>query len=600
MLVLLASTFAVASVRASGSSTGLESLTAMSYRGTTTITDSTTTDSSIGSGTTLENSPAPDLAQLAPNNGLGSSKVPSAHVPTPSGNSLAKSNPGFFGFNGLTHRDQRLAGTGSYVNTQFSLEPPDQGLCASSNFLVETVNTALAVYSSAGARLKGPTAINQFFGLKPEVIRASPPVFGDFASDPRCYHDPTTDAWYFTVLQIDTNPSTGAFGPRSHLELAVSTTGDPAGVWNLFELDVTDDGAGGTPSHAGCPCFGDQPLIGADANGFYVSTNEFSISLLNGQGGTYVGAQLYAMSKTILAAGALPTVVQINAAGTLSSFGGIDFSVQPSTTPPGGSYATNTEFLLSTPDILNLLTNRLALWALTGTSSLNSATPNLTLTVTIVGSEVYGVPPNSEQKDGFRPLGTVVIPALGGNPGKLELLQTNDHRMQQLVYADGKLWSAVTTAVAFKNSPIQAGIAFFILSPSLAGGTLTGSMVKQGYVAVVGESVFFPSIGVNSAGKGVMTFTLAGPDFFPSAAYTTIDAVNGAGAIHTAAPGALPEDGFTGYLFFGASNRAARWGDYSAAVAAPNGSIWLAVEYIPNLQRTQNANWGTFISNVTQ
>jgi hypothetical protein len=64
----------------------------------------------------------------------------------------------------------------------------------------------------------------------------------------------------------------------------------------------------GRPSHAGCPCFGDQPLIGADTNGFYVSTNEFPIS-----GPGFNGAQIYAMSKSALAAGTLPPVVHIAA-----------------------------------------------------------------------------------------------------------------------------------------------------------------------------------------------------------------------------------------------------------------------------------------------
>ena len=81
------------------------------------------------------------------------------------------------------------------------------------------------------------------------------------------------------------------------------------------------------------------------------------------------------------------------------------------------------------------------------------------------------------------------------------------------------------------------------------------------------------------------------------AAYAPVDAVNGAGDIQVAGPGAGPEDGFTGYKFFGGDG-VARWGDYSAAVAAPNGSIWMAVEYVPNLPRSEFANWGTFVSNV--
>jgi hypothetical protein len=124
-------------------------------------------------------------------------------------------------------------------------------------------------------------------------------------------------------------------------------------------------------------------------------------------------------------------------------------------------------------------------------------------------------------------------------------------------------------------------------------------VVKQGYVAAFDASVMFPSIGVNPAGRGVIAFTLVGPNFFPSAAYATVDAVNGAGNIHISAAGQLPEDGFTGYHFFGAPNRVARWGDYSAAVSDASGNIWLANEYVGNFRRTAVANYNTFIAEVT-
>jgi hypothetical protein len=79
-------------------------------------------------------------------------------------------------------------------------------------------------------------------------------------------------------------------------------------------------------------------------------------------------------------------------------------------------------------------------------------------------------------------------------------------------------------------------------------------------------------------------------------AYVTLDAVSGAGPITLVANGAAPDDGFTGYVFF--ADRAGRWGDYSAAVADVNGTIWFANEYIPNSPRTVLANWGTFIGKI--
>ena len=143
---------------------------------------------------------------------------------------------------------------------------------------------------------------------------------------------------------------------------------------------------------------------------------------------------------------------------------------------------------------------------------------------------------------------------------------------------------------------MRVGVAWFVVTPSWSGSALGATVKNQGYLAANKENVAFPSIGVNAAGKGVMTFTLVGPDYFPSAAYATIDAVNGTGPIQIAAAGAAPDDGFTGYGVFG--GRAGRWGDYSAAVADSDGSIWMGVEYIPGGPRTVLANWGTFIFRV--
>jgi hypothetical protein len=159
--------------------------------------------------------------------------------------------------------------------------------------------------------------------------------------------------------------------------------------------------------------------------------------------------------------------------------------------------------------------------------------------------------------------------------------------------AAGKLWAAVNTIVAPGR---RDGISWFIVNPDVANGSVTATMANQGYVAAAGAFLSFPSIGVNAAGSGVMTFSLMGPTYFPSAAYTAINST-GTGAIHIGGPGQLPDDGFSCYPQYGPTS--CRWGDYSAAVASPSGNkIWMAAEYIPNDPRTSLANWGTFVQAV--
>ena len=58
----------------------------------------------------------------------------------------AKSNPTFnFVFEGLNHYQQRYARGGN----QFSVEPPDQGMCAGNGYVVEAVNDVMNVFSAA-------------------------------------------------------------------------------------------------------------------------------------------------------------------------------------------------------------------------------------------------------------------------------------------------------------------------------------------------------------------------------------------------------------------------------------------------------------------
>ena len=85
----------------------------------------------------------------------------------------------------------------------------------------------------------------------------------------------------------------------SDLLVAVSQSSDPRGTYNLYAFDTTNDGF-----ISACPCFGDQPLIGADTNGFYISTNSFGAT-------AFGGAQIYALSKFALVLGIAPFGVHI-------------------------------------------------------------------------------------------------------------------------------------------------------------------------------------------------------------------------------------------------------------------------------------------------
>lgn len=515
-----------------------------------------------------------------------------AEVPHVAGSTVVDGPGGATGFNGLDDYQQTNAGTGEYANSQFDVTPPDQGLCVGSGDLVEAINLAIRVYSTGGTPLTSAIPLNQFAGVAPETINGGSP-FGPFLSDPKCYYDPDTARWFLSFLAFSVDPTTGAFGSTADQYVAVTQTSDPTGTWSIYQFPTTDDGTAGTPSDPGCPCFGDQPLIGADANGFYVTTNEYSIT-----GPAFNGAQVYALSKTGLETGTNTTVTHLQPgsdASVTSTLGGVAFSIQPATSPASGyeTAANGTEYFQSALDFgaapaLGTRANDIAVWNLTNTASLNTASPDPVLSAVVVPSEEYTQPPNAAQAPG-----TLII------DNKLTLLDTNDDRMNQVVYADGHLWSGLNTAVETPQGPTLAGIAWFATTPTTgATGGLTAALAGQGYLAVNKEDVLYPSIGVTSAGKAVMAFTLAGPSYHPSAAWAPLSLASGAGPIYVAAAGQNAFDDFSAAKAFG-GHGSARWGDYSAAVSDPSGTIWMGTEYISGVERTPFTNWATFIARVT-
>jgi hypothetical protein len=553
----------------------------------------------------------------------------------PADGKRAKSNPELkASFDGLNFRQQRLANGGN----QFSVEPPDQGLCAGNGFVLESVNDVLRVYHEDGSPATGVVDLNTFYGYAAQFNRTTG-AQGPFVTDPSCYFDVPTQRWFQVVLTLDIDPGSGAFLGSNHLDIAVSQSADPTGSWTIYRVPVQDDGTQGTPNHgcSGGPCIGDYPHIGADANGFYITTNEYSLF-----GPEFHGAQIYAFSKSALASNAASvSVTQFDTHGL--DEGNSGFTLWPAQSPGTSSYDTSaggTEYFLSSNAADEAhgdgttggpgSSTQLLVWSLTNTSSLNSS-PALTLNHVTKTVGLYGIPPKSNQKAGDFPLGqcindtTMETPFGPGcwqflfvdEPAHNEVishLDSNDTRMQQVVYANGKLWGALDTAITIHGAN-KAGIEWFIVKPSTStSGALSANVALQGYLGLPDNNLTYPAIGVTPSGRGVMAFTVVGADYYPSAGYAGIDARVGVGDVHVAAAGLGPDDGFTSYKAFVGDPPRTRWGDYGAAAADGN-TIWIASEYIGQTctlaqyvsapfgscggTRATLGNWDTRISKVT-
>ncbi|MGI8747656.1 MAG: hypothetical protein ACR2J4_04780 [Deinococcus sp.] len=526
------------------------------------------------------------------------------------GNGKFKSNPTLaLSINGLNLRDQRTANGGN----QFTVEPPDQALCVGNGYVLESVNSVLRVFGTDGAPRTGVVDLNTFYKYPAAINRTAPAGsnrFGPFITDPVCYYDAPTQRWFHVVLTLQTNPRTGGITGTNTLDIAVSQSPDPTGSWNIYHLDVTNDGGS-------CPCLGDYPHIGADANGIYLTTNDFSLV-----SDEFYGAQLYALSKRALASGSR------SVSATHLDLGDQTFTVWPAITP-GNAYegaAGGTEYFLSSNAVFqdSGVSDTIQTWALSNTRSLDSAVPQLRLNVTATQVLPYSVPGAITQKEGPAPLRdclndpTCSTTYLLGQPDPyhevLAPLDGNDSRMQQVSYANGKLWGALDTGIDDNGNgqASRVGVAWYILKPSVNQKGVKSRVDLQGYLTAPGQdSVTRPALAVTNSGRGVIGMSLAGPGSYPSAAYASIDAIAGVGDVQVASAGVGPQDGFTGYQAFGGDT--ARWGDYGAA-AADGKSIWVANEYIGQRctlaeytsaplfscggTRVALGNWGTRISKL--
>lgn len=479
----------------------------------------------------------PKGARRLPNSQFSAAEaVPGAPALAPAAAAAAATRSPLVNFNGVSSRDSQ------FTNYELKFEPPDQGLCKGSGFVLEAVNSAYRIYRTSGTSVRGPFNINDLFNVGGK----------EFTSDPRCWFDTATKTWFATILFLNDT------GTASSLLLAVRHSTDPRGLWNEYSIDTTNLGGNG------CPCFADQPRLGIDQTNLYVTADEFSIL-----GPEFNGAEMWAIDKSDLVAG--------NPSPHFAHFGNLQIDNQLTLAPqPALSRGKpNAEYFLSSLDFNGNGDNRIGVWAMTNRNQVGTGgTP--TLSSIVINSEGYAIPPPAPQK---------------GSKSKLD---SGDDRMQQTEFAGGTVWGELTTAVQpAGDSSVRAGGAWFQVKPTLGtAGIASASIVRQGYIASRGRYELYPAVQPDAAGNAAVVFTQTSTAQFPGAAYATLTAGHSDfGSAVVAAAGTGPYD-----------PKATRWGDYSFAVPDDTSdAAWFATEYIPpksSQTTTGERNWGTRVFEV--
>ena len=171
-----------------------------------------------------------------------------------------------------------------------------------------------------------------------------------------------------------------------------------------------------------------------------------------------------------------------------------------------------TEYALSALDFTGKLDNRIASWAFTNTPEPHDRHPDVRVTSTVIASEVYGQPPAVAAEGRALPAGQSL-------KDKLNLLDSNDDRMNQIVYSGASCGAASTR---WSRPPTDRR------PPASRTSWSTPSTLGDGHQAGVCRRQ--PQLGDVPLDRGdppgepkpTMVFTLAGPGFYPSTAYVSL------------------------------------------------------------------------------
>jgi hypothetical protein len=518
---------------------------------------------------------------------------------------------------GLNAYSQDAFGAG-YIDT-----PPDQALAEGNGYVFEAVNNVFAIYNTSFGHITNPESMENFWA--PAILATG----YCSVSDPKAHYDTITRKWY--VTEVAYGPPGCA--PGSAVFIAVSTTSDPLSIYNIYVLDTSFDGTTCGPDG----CLADQPLLGMNRNALFISTNSF-----DWDSPAFNGAQLYIIDSTALAAGfVFPNIVYFDIGANIPTPEGIDgcgtvgfplaaycwYSVQPGTSPNFTQVTSRggTEFFMSALDWFGSVDNRVALWAVTNTSTISAFFPDMFINYAIANTESYGFPftdtpffsPYAEQpSSGNTPLCDFFIGPFC-EPGPIA---NNDDRMNEVKTIvptpanTAHNWAGLNTD-ALVADPLghlhrRSAIAYFDVQatawfgPFIVGAGVANGGKGQGYVANWNNDVVFPAIAVGTAAdeNAEIVYTLTGNDHFPSVAISPVSMFHQPADIQIALPGQDVLDDFAWY-FFGTP----RWGDYSAAVGDGH-TLFLATEFIqyPSCDdatflfdptcggtRSEFTNWGT-------
>ena len=394
--------------------------------------------------------------------------------------------------------------------------PPDTHGDVNGTYCVTAINQDITIQDRNGTVVSSVT-LDAFWAAV---------LGGGEAYDPRVFFDRYTQRWY---METDANPEEAS----TSLMLAVSKTSDPTGGWYEFIVNV-DETIGGAATWI------DYPTMGYNKNWIVLCGNPFEIT----GAGSAEGASIFVFNKALLLAGTSATFTRFDKD---SSFG----------ICPAAMYDTTVydEFLTESWDGTNSI---IRLWKLSGSVT----APTLT---TVGYPSCAPLTWNYQGNNGndFAP-----------QVGTTNKIQTNDDRIYDLKYVNGKLWCSHNVFFPYSTTanPTRCSIQWWQFD-TLANPD------QIGYIddATNTNFYYFPGIVVNKYNDVLVGLSTSSATTHANAAYAVhyhTDPVDSLRPIHIYRHGLA-----TYYQTYGGGRN--RWGDYSqSSLDTDNISFWTIQETV--------------------